>query len=107
PSASGRVPGRAAARRHRQDRPHRAEGAGARGRRVTPVPSEELRFDHSPFMRFLGLEIVRAEKGLVEIRLPFREEFIRHDGSAWPHGGVVSALARIAGAYGVGTEAHT
>ena len=64
----------------------------------------ELRFDHSPFMRFLGLELVRAEKGMVEIRLPFREEFLRNDGSDWLHGGVVSALADIAGDYAVITE---
>ena len=63
-----------------------------------------IRFDHSPFMRFLGLEMIRAEKGLVEIRLPFRDEFLRHDGSDWLHGGVVSALADIAGDYAVITE---
>lgn len=54
-------------------------------------------FDHSPFMRFLGLELVRAGKGTVEIRLPFREEFLRQDGSDWLHGGVVSSLADIVG----------
>ncbi|HEY7437676.1 MAG TPA: PaaI family thioesterase [Methylomirabilota bacterium] len=64
----------------------------------------ELGFSHSPFMRFLGLEIVRAEPGLVEIRLPFRDEFLRTDGSDWLHGGVVSALADIAGDYAVITE---
>ncbi len=64
----------------------------------------ELGFSDSPFMRFLGLEIIRAEKGLVEIRLPYREEFLRHDGSDWLHGGVVSALADIAGDYAVITE---
>ena len=61
-------------------------------------------FSHSPFMRFLGLEIIKAEKGRVEIRLPFREEFVRVDGSDWLHGGVVSALADIAGDYAVITE---
>ena len=66
-----------------------------------------LGFDHSPFMRFLGLEMVRADKGVVEIRLPFREEFLRHDGSDWLHGGVVSALADIAGDYAVMTETAT
>jgi uncharacterized protein (TIGR00369 family) len=64
----------------------------------------KLGFGHSPFMRFLGLEIVRAEKGLVEIRLPYREEFLRIDGSDWLHGGVVSALADITGDYAVITE---
>jgi len=71
---------------------------------VTGPGGAELRFSHSPFMRFLGLEIMRAEKGLVEIRLPYREEFLRHDGSDWLHGGVISALADIAGDYAVITE---
>ncbi len=66
--------------------------------------SEAIRFDHSPFMRFLGLEVVRAEKGVIEVRLPFREEFLRHDGSDWLHGGVVSSLADIVGDYAVITE---
>ena len=63
-----------------------------------------LSFEHSPFMRFLGLEVVRADKGVIEVRLPFREEFLRHDGTDWLHGGVVSALADIAGDYAVVTE---
>jgi len=71
---------------------------------VTGPGGAELSFSHSPFMRFLGLEIMRAEKGLIEIRLPYREEFLRHDGSDWLHGGVVSALADIAGDYAVITE---
>jgi len=63
-----------------------------------------LGFRHSPFMRFLGLEMIRADTGVVEIRLPFREEFLRNDGSDWLHGGVVCALADIAGDYAVITE---
>ncbi len=69
--------------------------------------AESLGFDHSPFMRFLGLQLVRAEEGSVEIRLPFREEFLRTDGSDWLHGGVVSALADIAGDYAVITQTGT
>ncbi len=63
-----------------------------------------LGFGHSPFMRFLGLQIVKAERGRVEIRLPFRDEFLRTDNSDWLHGGIVSALADIAGDYAVITE---
>jgi uncharacterized protein (TIGR00369 family) len=64
----------------------------------------ELGFDHSPYMRFLGLQVVRADKGQVEIRLPFRKEFLRSDDSDWLHGGVVSALIDIVGDYAVITE---
>jgi len=60
--------------------------------------------DHSPFQRFLGLALVRAEPGLVELRLPFREEFLRADGSDWYHGGIVSALVDIAGDYALATQ---
>jgi uncharacterized protein (TIGR00369 family) len=55
----------------------------------------------SPYQRFLGLELVRYEGGLVEIGMPFREEFLREDGSDWLHGGIVSALIDIAGDYAV------
>ncbi|MGH9842489.1 MAG: PaaI family thioesterase [Blastocatellia bacterium] len=58
----------------------------------------------SPYQRFLGLTLVRAEDGLVEIRLPFREEFLRADGSDWLHGGIISALIDIAGDYAVVTK---
>lgn len=53
----------------------------------------------SPYQRFLNLEWVRFEPGVAEIRLPFREEFLREDGSDWYHGGVVAALIDIAGDY--------
>ncbi len=55
----------------------------------------------SPYQRFLGLRLVRYEDGLVEISMPFREEFLRDDGSDWLHGGLVSALIDIAGDYAV------
>jgi uncharacterized protein (TIGR00369 family) len=71
---------------------------------VSRIEQGAADFSHSPFMRFLGLEIVKSEKGRVEIRLPFREEFRRVDGSDWLHGGVVSALADIAGDYAVMSE---
>lgn len=58
----------------------------------------------SPYQRFLGLTLTRAEDGVVEIRLPFREEFLRQDNSDWLHGGVLSALIDIAGDYAIVTK---
>ncbi len=58
----------------------------------------------SPYQRFLGLTLTRAEDGLVEIRLPFREEFLRQDDSDWLHGGILSALIDIAGDYAIVTK---
>ena len=65
----------------------------------------EIRIDDSPYQRFLGIEMVHSEDGLVEIRLPFRNEFLRQDGSDWLHGGVVSALIDIVGDYAITTKA--
>ena len=58
---------------------------------------------HSPFHRLLGLELVRAGAGDVEMRLPWREEFGR-SGSDWYHGGVLSALIDIAGDYAIASK---
>ncbi len=60
--------------------------------------------DGSPYQRFLDLSLIRSEPGLVEIRLPFREELLRADGSDWYHGGVVAALIDIAADYALWTQ---
>jgi acyl-coenzyme A thioesterase PaaI-like protein len=67
------------------------------------MPVAPPRFDQSPFQRFLGLTLLRAEEGLVEIRLKFREEFLRNDSSDGYHGGIVSALVDIAADYAIMT----
>ena len=67
----------------------------------------ELRLDSSPYQRFLGLTLVNAEKGRVTIRLPFREEFLREDGSDWFHGGIISAFVDIVGDYAIVTVVGT
>ena len=64
----------------------------------------DLRLDLSPYQRFLGVTCERAGDGEVVIRLPFREEFLRADGSDWLHGGVIAALIDIAGDYAIVTR---
>jgi uncharacterized protein (TIGR00369 family) len=66
--------------------------------------TEHLRVDQSPFHRLIGLEMVRAEDGTVEMRLPWRDELGRADGSDWFHGGVISALIDIAGDYAIASK---
>jgi uncharacterized protein (TIGR00369 family) len=66
--------------------------------------SEHLRVDLSPFQRLIGLEMIRAADGVVEMRLPWRDELGRADGSDWFHGGVLSALIDIAGDYAVASK---
>jgi uncharacterized protein (TIGR00369 family) len=60
-----------------------------------------LQLDVSPYQRFLGISFDSVGDGEVAIRLPFRDEFRRADGSDWLHGGVVAALVDIAGDYAV------
>jgi uncharacterized protein (TIGR00369 family) len=63
-----------------------------------------LRVDKSPFQRLIGLELVRAEDGSAELRLPWRDELGRADGADWFHGGVISALIDIAGDYAIASK---
>ena len=77
---------------------------------MTPPPDSlepplDIQLELSPFQRLLGIELVEAREGWVRIRLPFREELLRLEGSDWYHGGVVSSLVDIAGAYAVVTKA--
>jgi uncharacterized protein (TIGR00369 family) len=64
----------------------------------------ELRVEHSPFHRLIGLELLRAADGEVEMRLQWRDDFGRADGSDWYHGGVISALIDIAGDYAIASR---
>jgi uncharacterized protein (TIGR00369 family) len=63
-----------------------------------------IRVDGSPFHRLIGLELVDAAEGRVELRLPWRDELGRADGSDWFHGGVLSALIDIAGDYAIASR---
>jgi uncharacterized protein (TIGR00369 family) len=64
----------------------------------------ELRVDTSPFHRLIGLQLVRAAEGEVELRLAWRDEFRRADGSDWYHGGIISALIDIAGDFAIASK---
>ncbi len=68
-------------------------------------PAHKFDLAESPFHRLLGLELVRAEAGLFEIRVPYRPELLRADGEDWLHGGVLSAAIDIAGDYAIATQA--
>lgn len=50
----------------------------------------------SPFHRWLGVELLRAEGGEVEVHLPYRPEFSGDDNGAPMHGGIIASLADIA-----------
>jgi uncharacterized protein (TIGR00369 family) len=67
---------------------------------VTADPALDF---ESPFHAFLGIESRRTGEGEVEVRLPFREELRRQAGLEMLHGGVISALADIAGDFAIAT----
>ena len=49
----------------------------------------------SPYHRWLGVELLEQEPGMVKVRLPYRAEFAGNDEATNIHGGVISALADI------------
>jgi uncharacterized protein (TIGR00369 family) len=55
----------------------------------------------SPFHRWLGVELLRAADGEVEVRLPYRPEFSGNDEGTNIHGGVISTLADITACFAI------
>ena len=53
------------------------------------------RMYESPLHRWLGVELLHADAGDVEVRLPFREEFLASDDRSNIHGGIISTLADL------------
>lgn len=53
--------------------------------------------DVIPFNRFLGMEVGRMERGLLQLTLEFRPEFIGNPVLPALHGGVISSLLDTAG----------
>lgn len=53
------------------------------------------------YHRWLGVELVRAHEGEVEVRLPYREELLGDEAGTNIHGGIIAALADIAGCFAV------
>ncbi len=71
-----------------------------------PEPTADVHqkdLEISPYQRALGLQLVEVSEGEIRVRLPFRDDFLRVDGSDWLHGGVVSALIDVV----VGWAAYT
>jgi uncharacterized protein (TIGR00369 family) len=70
---------------------------------TTPLTKEQIQagLAKSPFISFLGLEVVRAdpEKQEVEMRLPMRPEFERGKGSKQWHGGPIAGVIDTVGDY--------
>ncbi len=55
----------------------------------------QKRMHDSPYHRWLGVQLLRDDVGEVEVRLPFREEFLASDDRSNIHGGIISTLADL------------
>lgn len=55
----------------------------------------------SPYHRWLGVRLVKVESGVVEVMLPYREEFRGDDEGSHIHGGIIATLADIAACFAV------
>jgi uncharacterized protein (TIGR00369 family) len=54
-----------------------------------------------PFNKFLGMRVIRMDRGHVEIEIPWRDELIGDPMKPAVHGGVISALADTTGGVAV------
>jgi uncharacterized protein (TIGR00369 family) len=57
-----------------------------------------------PFNRFLGIKVVKLERGKAVLWLPFKPEFIGDPSRPAMHGGVISSLMDAAGGAAAFTE---
>jgi uncharacterized protein (TIGR00369 family) len=57
-----------------------------------------------PFNRVLGMKLVTVSRGFVRLEVPFRDELIGDPLRPALHGGVISALADVAGGAAVWSE---
>jgi uncharacterized protein (TIGR00369 family) len=69
------------------------------------VNAEDIqqRFDESPFMKFLGLQVqsVDQERNELTVTMPMREEIERGRGTLQFHGGPIAAFIDIVGDFAV------
>jgi uncharacterized protein (TIGR00369 family) len=63
----------------------------------------QAQFDGSPFMRFLGLRVVRVDhdKATLTVTMPMRPEIERGPGTAQFHGGPIAAFIDCVGDFAV------
>ena len=71
-----------------------------------PVTIESLtaRLVRNHFTNWMGLEILRAGDGEIEILAPWREEFVSNPDRRFTHGGILAALIDTAGSFAVATR---
>jgi uncharacterized protein (TIGR00369 family) len=71
---------------------------------MQPETLRQLMEEFIPFNRVLGMKLVTVSRGFVRIEVPFREELIGDPLRPALHGGVISALADVAGGAAVWSE---
>ncbi len=64
-------------------------------------------FQRQPFMAYIGAQLILVEAGIVELRLPYKEELSQQHG--YFHGGIIGTLADNSAGYAAYTlmEQHS
>lgn len=74
---------------------------------LDPLPSLELlrkRLARNHLARWMGLDIVSAGNGQIEIMAPWREEYISNPDARYVHGGILATLIDTACSYAIATK---
>ena len=63
-------------------------------------------FDASPFISFLGLQVVSVDhdKGEIQVRMPLKPEFERRRGTKQFHGGPIASFIDTVGDFAIGMQ---
>ncbi len=68
---------------------------------MDPSVLKQVVEDMIPFNKFLGIRAIGIERGKTEIEIPWRDELVGDPMKPAVHGGVISALADVAGGFAV------
>ena len=70
------------------------------GERLTPEALQALA-ERSPFHRWLGVAVTAVEADAIEMRLPWRAEFVSNPDRGYAHGGILAALIDLAADFAI------
>lgn len=67
---------------------------------------EELheRIVRAPFHQWLGLEVTAVEEDHIEVRVPWRDEFVVNVDVGYAHGGILATLIDVVGDYALAAK---
>jgi uncharacterized protein (TIGR00369 family) len=57
-----------------------------------------------PLHRWLGVRLTALDEAMVEITMPWREEFVAHSEIRYTHGGIIASLIDLTGDYAIAAK---